>query len=59
MSESGAAVAALARADEEFAHCRGLVGQGFVFSLRRCLEKQHDGLLHELNGRYWKAIGSS
>lgn len=59
VSESGDAAAAIARADEAYTRCDGLVSKGYEFSLRRCLEKRHDALLLELNDRYWDAIGDS
>jgi len=59
VSESGETSAAIARAEESYARCQGLLSQGYEFSLRRCLEKRHDSLLLELNSRYWDAMGDS
>ncbi len=27
-------------------------------TVRRCLEKQHDALMIETNGRYWQTLGA-
>ncbi len=59
VSASGETAAAIARAEESYARCQGLLSQGYEFSLRRCLEKRHDSLLLELNSRYWEAMGDS
>jgi len=42
-----------------FRHCRTEVEIGHVFSMRRCLERAHDGVLRALNLRYWQTIVGS
>lgn len=49
----------LARAAEVYGTCRRLVAEGRIFSLRRCLEREHDDLVLRLNVRYWQAIAGS
>ncbi len=49
----------LARAAEVYGTCRRLVDEGRIFSLRRCLEREHDGMMLRLNLRYWQAIAGS
>ena len=49
----------LARAAEVYGKCRRVVDKGHVFSLRRCLEREHDGLMIDLNLGYWQAIAGS
>jgi hypothetical protein len=41
-----------------FGACRGLVDMGSSDSLRGCLEKQHDGIILDMNSRYWMSIGA-
>ncbi len=41
-----------------FSLCRSLVAEGAYGTLRRCLEKQHDALMVETNGRYWQTLGA-
>ncbi|MFQ5620023.1 MAG: hypothetical protein ACE5FR_13755 [Rhodospirillales bacterium] len=41
-----------------FTLCRGLAAEGAYSTLRRCLEKQHDALMVETNGRYWQTLGA-
>ena len=44
---------------EIFRHCLGTVADGHIFSLRQCLERQHDSLMGDLTLRFWKAgLGS-
>ena len=49
----------LARAAEVYGKCLRVVDKGHVFSLRRCLEREHDGLMIDLNLRYWRSIAGS
>ena len=38
-------------------YCRAHVDEGFMFSMRRCLEKRHDALMLNLNRSYWEVVG--
>ena len=46
------------RASRIFTLCRGLAAAGTYSTLRRCLEKQHDALMVETNGRYGQTLGA-
>lgn len=50
--EAGVQIAA-----EQFGYCRAHVDEGFMFSMRRCLEKRHDALMLNLNRSYWEVVG--
>ena len=41
-----------------FTLCRGMAAEGAYSTVRRCLEKQHDALMVENNGRYWQTLGA-
>ena len=41
-----------------FTLCRRLAAEGAYSTLRLCLEKQHDALMVETNGRYWQTLGA-
>ncbi|MCH7888731.1 MAG: hypothetical protein IIA00_05580, partial [Proteobacteria bacterium] len=58
-AQRNAGAEALARAAEVYGRCRRLVDEGRIFSLRRCLEREHDGMMLRLNLRYWQAIAGS
>ena len=49
----------LSRARAEYDGCVAAIEEPSVFSLRSCLERQHDKLIRDLNGDFWNAdVGS-
>ncbi len=49
----------IARAAEAYGLCRKRAERGYYYSIRRCVEQQHDELMSDLNRRYWNALVGS
>ncbi len=45
------------RAEQVFGLCRQRVDRGLRFSMRRCLEFEHDKMLMDINRDYWRGLG--